>query len=238
MRALPLASSPREAAVRHSWRWVVGLIPLLLTSAGHATYTAYWRTRTVCNSSNATCCKRDDHMLTLWTSGLLARVSRNSRILTRSISWWKLSTGENERIDCSISGVWTCPSSTVWDRTQHLWNLICFLPCLGRWESHVLVWVSYSCYIVQTKTEYVPLGSFIWGQKQSQFPKCVLFRVLGGGQVRQQSNLTLLIFMDHRIVDESIEIPTRCSFVIEFIIPKFIEVSTCFERHTAHHQEL
>jgi len=26
--------------------------------------------------------------------------------------------------------------------------------------------------------------------------------------------------------------------VIEFIIPKFIEGSTCFERHTAHHQEL
>ena len=26
-------------------------------------------------------------------------------------------------------------------------------------------------------------------------------------------------------------------FVIEFIIPKFIEGSTCFERHTAHHQE-
>jgi hypothetical protein len=26
--------------------------------------------------------------------------------------------------------------------------------------------------------------------------------------------------------------------VIEFIIPEFIEGSTCFERHTAHHQEL
>jgi len=35
----------------------------------------------------------------------------------------------------------------------------------------------------------------------------------------------------------SVEIPTRRSFVIEFIIPKFIEGSTCFERHTAHHQE-
>jgi hypothetical protein len=36
----------------------------------------------------------------------------------------------------------------------------------------------------------------------------------------------------------SVEIPTRCSFVTEFIIPKFIESSTCFEQHTAHHQEL
>jgi hypothetical protein len=40
--------------------------------------------------------------------------------------------------------------------------------------------------------------------------------------------------MDPCIVDDSVEIPTRCSFVIEFIIPKFIEGSTCFERHTAH----
>jgi len=40
------------------------------------------------------------------------------------------------------------------------------------------------------------------------------------------------------IADDSVEIPTRCSFVTEFIIPKFIEGSACFERHTAHHQEL
>jgi len=37
----------------------------------------------------------------------------------------------------------------------------------------------------------------------------------------------------------SVEIPTRCcSFVIEFIIPKFFKGSTCFEQHTTHHQEL
>jgi hypothetical protein len=47
-----------------------------------------------------------------------------------------------------------------------------------------------------------------------------------------------LVLMDPCIVDYSVEIPTRCSFVIEFIIPKFIEGSTCFERYTAHHQEL
>ena len=29
-----------------------------------------------------------------------------------------------------------------------------------------------------------------------------------------------------------------CNLVTEFTIPKFIEGSTCFERHTAHHQEL
>ena len=31
-----------------------------------------------------------------------------------------------------------------------------------------------------------------------------------------------LIFMDPCIVDYSVEIPTRCSFVIEFMIPEFI----------------
>ena len=46
-----------------------------------------------------------------------------------------------------------------------------------------------------------------------------------------------LIFMDSCIVDDSVEIPTRCSIVIEFIIPRFIEGSACFERHTAHHLE-
>ena len=51
-------------------------------------------------------------------------------------------------------------------------------------------------------------------------------------------NMQILIFMDPSIVDNSVEIPTRCSFVIEFIIPEFIEGSTCFERHPAHHQEL
>jgi len=47
-----------------------------------------------------------------------------------------------------------------------------------------------------------------------------------------------LIFMDLCFIDDSVEILTRCSFVIEFIIPKFIEGLTCFERHTAHHEEL
>jgi hypothetical protein len=32
--------------------------------------------------------------------------------------------------------------------------------------------------------------------------------------------------------------PTGCNLVIKFIIPPFIEGSTCFEQHTAHHQEL
>jgi hypothetical protein len=36
-------------------------------------------------------------------------------------------------------------------------------------------------------------------------------------------------------VHESVE---TTNLVIEFIIPEFIEDPTCFERHTAHHQEL
>jgi hypothetical protein len=46
-----------------------------------------------------------------------------------------------------------------------------------------------------------------------------------------------LIFMDPYIVDYSVEIPTRCSVVIELIIPKFFKGLTFFERHTVHHQE-
>jgi len=44
--------------------------------------------------------------------------------------------------------------------------------------------------------------------------------------------------MDPCIVDYSVEIPRRSSFVIELVIPKFFKGSACFERHTAHHQEL
>ena len=32
--------------------------------------------------------------------------------------------------------------------------------------------------------------------------------------------------------------PTRCDRVVEFIIPVFLNCSTCFEQHAAHHQEL
>ena len=49
-------------------------------------------------------------------------------------------------------------------------------------------------------------------------------------------NYTLFIVTNNPIT-ESVEIPTRFSFVIEFITPKFFEGSTSFERHTAQHQE-
>jgi hypothetical protein len=66
---------------------------------------------------------------------------------------------------------------------------------------------------------------------------CILNTYQTTDSVQLKSRIHL-IFMDLCIVDDSIDIPTRCSFVIEFIIPKFIEGSSCFERHTAHHQEL
>jgi hypothetical protein len=44
--------------------------------------------------------------------------------------------------------------------------------------------------------------------------------------------------MDPRIVIQiSQKEPTRYDPVIEFIIPMFLNCSTCFGRHTAHHQE-
>jgi hypothetical protein len=51
-------------------------------------------------------------------------------------------------------------------------------------------------------------------------------------------DLLNLIFMDPCILDNSVEIPTRCSFVVEFIIPKFIEGSTCFELHSSSSEAL
>jgi hypothetical protein len=50
--------------------------------------------------------------------------------------------------------------------------------------------------------------------------------------LNKKVNIIDLIFKDPCIVDDSVEIPTRCSFVM------VTEGSTCFERHTAHHQEL
>jgi hypothetical protein len=50
--------------------------------------------------------------------------------------------------------------------------------------------------------------------------------------------LLVTVLNSKNYVTDSVELPTKCSFVIEFIIPKFIEDSACFERHAAHHQEL
>ena len=47
-----------------------------------------------------------------------------------------------------------------------------------------------------------------------------------------------LVFMEPCIVNDSVGITTSRSFVIEFIIPKFIAGSIYFERYIAHHQEL
>jgi hypothetical protein len=66
----------------------------------------------------------------------------------------------------------------------------------------------------------------------------MLWNLPGGSEEDHKTFRILLVFMDSCIADNSVEIPTRYSFVIEFIIPKFIEGSTCFVRHTAQHQEL
>ena len=59
-----------------------------------------------------------------------------------------------------------------------------------------------------------------------------------GPKRKKKKYKSFFILIDPYILDYSVEIPTRCSFVIEFIIPKFFKGSTCFERQTAHHQEL
>jgi hypothetical protein len=75
-----------------------------------------------------------------------------------------------------------------------------------------------------------------WTVKCSIVCQCLKWRSSAGPVITL--SFSDFIFMDPCIVDDSIEIPTRCSFVIEFIITKFIDGSTCFEQHTAHYQEL
>jgi hypothetical protein len=52
-------------------------------------------------------------------------------------------------------------------------------------------------------------------------------------------SLSLYIYIyRERERELSVEMPSKCSFVMQCIIPKFFKGSTCFERHTANHQEL
>ena len=53
-----------------------------------------------------------------------------------------------------------------------------------------------------------------------------------------EKSILSLIFTDPCIVVWLSRNTSKMQLVIEFIIPKFTEDSTCFERHTAHHQEL
>ena len=56
--------------------------------------------------------------------------------------------------------------------------------------------------------------------------------------VRQTLRNMNFMFMDPCIVIQiSQKEPKRCNRIVEFIIPKFLNCSTCFGRHTAHHQE-
>ena len=57
-------------------------------------------------------------------------------------------------------------------------------------------------------------------------------------KLKKKQFLAWLYLLLKRKQTYSVEIPRRCSFVIEFIIPKFFKGSTCFEQHTAHRQEL
>jgi hypothetical protein len=68
----------------------------------------------------------------------------------------------------------------------------------------------------------------------------ILANMLWSSELHAQTKLLgiNLIVMDPCIVDYSVEIPTRCSFVIEFIIQKCFKGWKCFEQYTAHYQEL
>ena len=76
--------------------------------------------------------------------------------------------------------------------------------------------------------------------KHSPILGCVMNRIRLDGLIHNLKfsyNWTCLIFMDPCTV-VWLSRNTKMQLVIEFIIPKFIEGLTCFERHVAHHQEL
>jgi len=53
---------------------------------------------------------------------------------------------------------------------------------------------------------------------------------------RRQAHITYGTNKEYILISQ--KEPTRCNRVVEFIIPMFLNCSTCFGRHTAHHQEL
>jgi hypothetical protein len=63
---------------------------------------------------------------------------------------------------------------------------------------------------------------YYFGQSKIKYLPCVLIK-----SVTREKN-TVFISRNNQ----------QDNLAIEFIIPKFIEDSTCFERHTAHHQKL
>jgi len=50
----------------------------------------------------------------------------------------------------------------------------------------------------------------------------------------------VFLYMSLKLINSHIswKEPTRCDRVVEFIIPVFLNCSTCSGRHTTHHQEL
>jgi hypothetical protein len=64
-----------------------------------------------------------------------------------------------------------------------------------------------------------------------------IIMTLQSGAYRKKLEVDNTGSINIKISLDSVRIPTRCTFVIEFVISKFIKDSTCFERHTAHHRE-
>jgi hypothetical protein len=99
---------------------------------------------------------------------------------------------------------------------------------LEIWSVAMLVWWSVNVNKIMSlsnviKTEF--LSHIVW---------CLTVCLYHHGTPDRKSNVRNTLLP----LKYSVEIPTRCSFVIEFIIPKLFNGSTCFERQTAHHQEL
>jgi hypothetical protein len=77
----------------------------------------------------------------------------------------------------------------------------------------------------------------MWAPDDSSLFACDAV-LLGKQFIMFQTTASHLIFMGPCTVIWLSKNTNNMQLVTEFIIPKFIEGSSCFEQHTTHHQEL
>ena len=128
----------------------------------------------------------------------------------RVIDEWIRSIGGAIRMQHKVTNSWNTGVSVTATAPMFLFLSVHFATSLGPLPRHVS-WDSEACSVLMSATQ-----------------RCV--------GTCSRITVELILYVTNQ--RNSVEIPTICSFVIEFIIPKFFKGSTCFERHAAYHQEL
>jgi hypothetical protein len=80
------------------------------------------------------------------------------------------------------------------------------------------------------------LATSLFPQHTSVYTVCISHRIYIPSPLQHFSSLYPYVQITKRQIPQ--KEPTRCNCVVEFIIPMFLNGSTCFGRHIAHHQKL